>query len=49
MSVAQRRSIQRQVTGLLVRSRRCNRPFSAPSSTGMARNSMSPGYQNPGR
>ena len=49
MSAALRRSIQRHVTDLLVRSRRCTRPLTTPSSTGMARNSMSWGYQKPGR
>ena len=48
MSAALRNSIQRQVTGLLVRSRWCTRPLSAPSSTGMARNSMSPGTPETG-
>ena len=49
MSVALRRSIQRHVTGLFVRSRWCTRPLSIPSSTGMDKNSMSSGYQKPGR
>ena len=49
VSAAQRRGIQRQVTGLLVRSRRCTSPLSIPTSTGRARYSMSPGYQKPGR
>ena len=49
MSAALRNSIQSHVTGLFVRSRWCTRPLATPSSTGMARNSMSPGYQKPGR
>ena len=49
MSMAQRKSIQRQVMGRLVRSRWCTRPLVTNSSTGMDRNSMSSGYQKPGR
>ena len=48
MSAALRRSIQRHVTGLLVRSRRCTRPFEHPQRHGQGQEFDVPGVPEAG-
>ena len=49
MSVALRRSIQRHVTGLFVKSRKWIKPLSVASGTSRSTAPTLSGYQKPGR